>query len=322
MTRGTVSAELASQDLVSHWGERNWNPCIVRFRDKLLVSYNYERRVQNPGGRRRIRLAELSENLEPISERDLNLRSRFRMNEDMRLFVHKGNLCGVYFEGTVHDRGAGLVVVAFDEALNVIETFEPRFGDSRQLEKNWQFFSHEGEMLCIYSIRPHVVLHKQGNRMVRVARTDWAGSLPNRIYGGTPPIEFDGEYLSFFHSWRPWPERGVSSFRFRLHPLFSAAHSVLGWPMRGAGTWPHRIYEAGAYTFDKVWPFRVRRYTPEPLLSANTEDAAADRPACVFPCGACWHDGEIILSYGYHDERCRVVSYSAQMLKEKLVAIT
>src|SRR5689334_14078927 len=125
---------------------------MTRFRDTFFVSYNYEQ-CRNGLPTQVIRVAELDGNLNPMSDRELSLRPKFRVNEDMRLFVHDQKLCGVYYEGTVHERGAGLVIVSFDERLNVLERFEPRFSRARRVERNWQFFSHGGEMLCVYSVQ-------------------------------------------------------------------------------------------------------------------------------------------------------------------------
>lgn len=306
--------------LVADSQTRAWNPSIARLNGRTFVSYNCgpdqcrsSTKVCN------IRLAEIDSRFRAISDRKLELGSDSTIRADMRLFAHHSKLWGVFFEGTLHENASGLVVVEFADDLTARERFKPSFGRRRCYEKNWQFFSHEGDLFCVYSIQPHVVLRRVGPNMQQVARTEWLPLLCPPPLGGTPPIEYEGEYLSFFHSWEPWAARGLSSWRFRIHPVLSVMNRLAGWPFPGAGTWPHRIYSVGAYTFERTFPFRVVRYTPEPLLVARTTDARPGRPACVFLSGVCWLGDAVLLSFGYHDQECRLKSYSPQLLSQRLV---
>jgi hypothetical protein len=300
---------------------RAWNPSLIVYGGKVLVAYNWAPKSTHRPGARQIRIAELDDGLQVVRDQEVKLDGALEVKEDMRLFIHGGRLHGVYFEGTVHQRSAGLVLATFDDELNITACIKPVFGRHRRLEKNWQFFSHGGQLLCVYNVQPHVVLGFRGEQGVLAAKTEWVGSFDGQICGGTPPLEMDGEYLSFFHSWVPWPERGRSSWTFRLYPAMSLLRRCIAWPMFGAGTWPHRIYHVGAYTFNKKRPFNVLKYTPRPLLSGGTADAPPNRPACVFPCGACWRRGQVLVSYGYHDEQCRLALFSPESLRERLTPV-
>ena len=287
------------------------------------MSYNYEPTHEKFPNRWAwgIRMARLSEDFKVVEDRSINLNSLMAINEDMRLFIYKDRLCGVYFEGMTRGKGAGLIVVTFDEHFNIEDVFRPSFVRARNVERNWQFFGDGSDLLCAYSIQPQVILRCSPTNIVPHAKMRWRGGGYRAMCGGTPPIEFEGEYLSFFHSWFPWPERGAKNWKFRVHRLLSFSHSLIGWPMHGAGTWPHRVYSAGAYTFDMAWPFKIRRYTPRPLMAAPTHDALLDRPACVFPCGSCLHKDGLVVSYGYHDQECRLAIYRPESFREQLVPI-
>ncbi len=293
------------------------NPSIIKLEDTFLVAYNS---IFGSGGPRsascEIRMAVLDPELNLVNDWALELPSTLS-TKDMRLFLHDGELHGVYFEGTLRDPEAGLVVVRFSDNLTVKESFRPTFGRSRRYEKNWQFFSHMGCLMCVYKIRPHVILKCVNGFMSEVCTTEWGEDGQPQLLGGTPPITLDGEYLSFFHSWKPWLKRGIFSSKFLIHPVFAVLNRLIGWPFVGAGTWPHRIYSFGAYTFEVDPPFRVLRYTRQ-LIIAPTVDAWSGLPACVFPCGACWHSDIIMLSYGYHDRECRLGAYSTEFLRRAL----
>jgi hypothetical protein len=305
-------------DLYPGW--RTWNPSITKFGDRLLISYNWQPTESN---RRRpsVRIAELDNSLKIIRDLRIDLSSS-RVCADMRLFVHKGVLFGAYFEGSLHEDLSGLVLVQLSADFKITDRIELAYGQRRRYEKNWQFFSRNEDLLCIYRICPHVVLKLKGERLEQTACTSWNSRFKGPLLGGTPPIEFDNEYISFFHSWKPWLLRGLRSWRFVIHPALSVLNNLIGWPFKGAGTWPHRVYSFGAYTFATSSPFSIRKITTKPLMIAPTNDAHPRFPACVFPCGSCWHNGVILLSYGYHDKECRVAAYAPEALRQCLSPVS
>jgi predicted GH43/DUF377 family glycosyl hydrolase len=136
-----------------------------------------------------------------------------------------------------------------------------------RVEKNWVPFLHKDELYCVYQMHPgHVVCNVvTGSRYSGVTSNmmqKWAAKY-GEPRGGTPPIEFDGGWLSFFHSHVPDP-------RYK------------------------RRYFMGAYVFrdSSRQTFPVVRMSQRPLLSASAEDGVPMaregpwKPLVVFPCGA------------------------------------
>ena len=77
----------------------------------------------------------------------------------------------------------------------------------------------------------------------------------------------------------------------------------------------HKTYAAGVYTFAAAPPFAIRRVAPIPVLLAETN---ARRQAVVFPCGALLRDDRWVISYGYHDQECRVAVIAAADIERLL----
>jgi hypothetical protein len=150
------------------------------------------------------------------------------------------------------------------------------FGEnSIGLEKNWQFFSHEGALRFVYSVVPHVVVTLNADyKVASIASTQPAIADPLR--GGTPPVRFGERYISFPHFHRECP-----------------GHS--------------RRYGFSAYAFQADPPFAVVGVT-EALIMASEADPILPNPAVpywtplvVFPCGALLHDEEWTVSAGVND---------------------
>lgn len=145
------------------------------------------------------------------------------------------------------------------------------------LEKNWLWFEHDGALHTIYKTYPE---HE-------VIRWGPAYNAPETVYkskthvdflwihgharGGTPPIRIGNLYWSFFHSSTPWANG-------------------------------KRRYHMGAYAFSAKPPFRVRYWTPEPLLTGSLKDPwEPGQPLVVFPCGALLRDNKWFVTLGVND---------------------
>lgn len=208
--------------------------------------------------------------------------------EDPRLFWYRDRLhvgfCGV-------QSGGGRIVAhqllsRFNETVDGLEeTWYPRYEDRATWEKNWSWFDHDGELYCVYSISPHVVLADSRcyrNVIDKCAETPWqprwSGGL---LRGGAPPVRVGDEYWSFFHGTLDQP--GM----------------------------PRRVYSTGVYCFEAKPPFRPTRYTPEPLQWPDE----ATRPAglgvsVVFVCGAVRRGDTWLVSYGVHDRWTEIAEFS------------
>lgn len=144
-------------------------------------------------------------------------------------------------------------------------------------EKNWLWFEHESELMCVYMTHPHTVLRWTFGPTVAESFSTEANHFDRwkhgHARGGTPPVRVGDEYWSFFHS------------------------SLDGQAFNGK-----RRYYMGAYAFEAKPPFSVTRVSLKPLLIASEKDPFHPTlPAVVFPSGAVLRDGEWTVSMGVND---------------------
>lgn len=177
--------------------------------------------------------------------------------------------------------GAHQVLLEINEAWQTERRHDPIYGkngasvfDQKGDEKNWIWFSHDGELHLIYMTQPHMVVRwDEAMRPVEEYEThfwhpDWKHGLPR---GGTNPVRVGNQYVAFFHSSTEWRNG-------------------------------KRRYHMGAYTFEARPPFRVTSVTPKPLLSGSIDDPWAEgKPLCVFPCAALHEFGVWTVSLGVND---------------------
>jgi predicted GH43/DUF377 family glycosyl hydrolase len=80
------------------------------------------------------------------------------------------------------------------------------------------------------------------------------------------------------------------------------------------------VYRLGLYTFSATPPFPIRRVVPGFLLSPDEHDRPLGfHKRVVFPCGALLRDeGRWLVSYGYHDQECRLAIFSAAQIEQRL----
>lgn len=127
---------------------------------------------------------------------------------DPRLVVYAGRLWAIYG----HFRLPSLLyLVEIDPTtLAAAGPARPLLLDDRQWqEKNWMLFEHAGELLAVYTIAPHVILHLdlRGQEAIhcrRIHTTSWdVGAYARRFgepRGGAPPVRVGDHYHVFFHS--------------------------------------------------------------------------------------------------------------------------
>ena len=303
-----------------------YNPAIVRFDGRLLMAYRVDS-SRRGAMRRRIGLCQLDEpwqiipgSVSPLSDTihnggDLHYDPRFLVYRD-RLFIHYNN--------NFQTRPNRIFLVELDpDTLATKAPARPLAldGPRRDIEKNWMLFEHEGELLAVYTIAPHVILRAEltGTGPVvchPVYQTDWAVSAYTALWGepcgGAPPVRHDEVYVSFFHSRYP-----VSRVRWVLRY----------WPVPPGAKLPRYLaaierrlrrpfnqvrYVGGVYAFEAAPPFRPVWLLPEPVLRPENEQPRQQRrranpsaSGIVYPCGAVqWDDESWLVSYGVHDERC------------------
>jgi predicted GH43/DUF377 family glycosyl hydrolase len=198
--------------------------------------------------------------------------------EDGRLFVHNGKL---HLSYTVANQ-KGCVIqyaeLATDGDLWRLENWkQPQYrgNDFTSLEKNWSFWSAEGNLFAAYLRGPEqIVLQLDGDKVVREFKTQSPQWKWGQVRGGTMPIEHKGLWLQFFHS---------STRNNR---------SAWGW-----------TYYLGALLMEKTPPFQVVSLSHYPILAATERYFPVTRwkPRILFPAGAIKDGEDFIVSMGVND---------------------
>jgi FkbM family methyltransferase len=213
--------------------------------------------------------------------------------EDPRLFFHAGRL-HVSFIGVVGGnriRHTNQLYARIGDGLRVEAVFHPHFPGRREWEKNWQFFSHGGELYAVYSVAPHRVLRVRGDAAALAYETaTYAPWVGGELRGGAAPVLAGGEWWCFFHD--------------RVEP-----------PGR------RRAYRLGLYTFEDRPPFRALRITPEPVLAADPATNRNNYADVVFPCGAVRDGDRWVVSCGVHDRWTELHAFGHADLDRRLVSI-
>jgi predicted GH43/DUF377 family glycosyl hydrolase len=177
--------------------------------------------------------------------------------EDPRLFQFGGAL-HIAFIGVVGGRmirHTNQMFARLSPGLQVEDIFHPRYAGRNLWEKNWQFFESGQQLYAVYSFAPHKILRIEGNwaEVAYETPTPARWNPGTEVRGGASPVLVGDEFWCFFHSRSERPRR----------------------------------YMAGVYTFQAEPPFRVRRITPDPILTADGATKPGDQYCpVVFPCGA------------------------------------
>jgi predicted GH43/DUF377 family glycosyl hydrolase len=240
-----------------------------------------------------IHLILLNQDFEPDSKSwRLNLFHGIEANygrEDPRLFMHEGKVHVAYtgVSGGASIAHTSVMYASLKDDLTVDQVFYPHLPTRTPWEKNWSFFSSNG-LWAIYSISPHRILKIDGHRADHAFESPspvvWKGG---EMRGGASPVLIDGEWWHFFHD--------------RV--------SVKGM----------RAYRTGVYTFDDKPPFKMKRFLPHPILSADmTTRPDGQYAAVTFVCGAVLNGDDWVISSGAHDRWTELHKFSRAELENKM----
>jgi hypothetical protein len=164
-----------------------------------------------------------------------------------------------------------------------------REGERQTIEKNWMLFG-DGPLFAVYSITGQRILQgdlgdREAIRFSEAFETEWDPGPYVREFGplrgGAPPQLVDGGYYCFCHSVCPSPagRRYVPAvYRFAAQPPFTPTHGP-----RRAVPLPNPFRLAAVYA----------------LLTPMFGEV-------LYPCGAAFHAGQWVVSYGITNERCAV----------------
>jgi hypothetical protein len=307
---------------------RAYNPSIVAWRGQVLMAYRVDS-GRNASFLRRIAICRLDDSLAlipgsviPFSD---SLEGCGRWQYDPRFLVFKERLF-IHFNNNYLTRPNRIFLAEVDpETLLPMAPAREVTLDAprRDIEKNWMFFGNRDELFAVYSIQPHAVLRVDisGTGPI-VCRPAFRNSWDDRDYarrfgemrGGTPPILVGETYVSFFHSSRQENRLGELLQSMPLPPGLARIRILAALDRRIRWFLSKSIYFGGIYTFEAQPPFLPVASSSEPFLRPENEAPRRYRwrpnhraAGVVFPCGLVpWENGQYLLSYGLHDESCRL----------------
>jgi predicted GH43/DUF377 family glycosyl hydrolase len=216
-------------------------------------------------------------------------------HEDPRALVYKDKIIistvnyFTYKDDFFHEK-----LLIYDKNFNHEKSIHPVYGKNGPHvkqntgdEKNWTFFEHDGKLMFVYQMSPHIVVETDlEGRIITEYKTHFDIKSKwkfGEVRLSTNPIYKDGYYHSFFHSHIPFRE----------------------------GTFLTKMYFMGYYKFRAEPPFDVIEVMEEPIIWGN--DILPRReplvPYCVFPCGVILKDDTFIISLGVNDEDCGILEY-------------
>jgi predicted GH43/DUF377 family glycosyl hydrolase len=213
--------------------------------------------------------------------------------EDPRLFIFNDELFISYTDG--YQMGLGKINT---DIMQVSESYYIDKPTAGRTEKNWTFFESGGELYSVYEICPHVIFKIAGGGFEKVASVPydlaWDYGIPR---GGTCPVRYGDNFISFFHSSISITHKGVAG----------------------------KQYFVGAYLFESEFPFTPVAMTKEPLIAGEVIDALiprlSNRIYVVFPGGQIRKDKSFEVTFGYNDYQCRVVTITDEMIEKNLIKI-
>lgn len=267
----------------------------VRFNSTIIESGSgYLYGFRNGWRGSNIYLCRLTKDFVPIAGewKLLNLGNRGARvgREDPRLFRLNGKLHLWYigYNGKITNV---LFARINEETLEVEDMFMPDLPQRQPWEKNWAFFDYEGIAHAVYSVMPHRILRIEGNK------AEWGDVTPfdgrwsgGHMRGGASPVLHNGEWYHFFHG--------------------SRTH-----------TDGKRIYNMGCYTFSPEPPFKILRFTPDPLDIADPSTNTENYCHVLFPGGAVHTGDKWAIAHGVHDRWSEIRFYDSDWIESQLECI-
>jgi predicted GH43/DUF377 family glycosyl hydrolase len=272
-------------------GDSHFNSSIISYRGKLIMAYRIGFDFPRTG------IAVLGDDYQPKENYKFEIPTLDPWNtygkEDLRLFLHQGDLFGSYVG--LSEQGANQILCKISPDFKVVEQCYLDYPERQRDEKNWQFFSYGKQLFCVYTIVPHVILRLFPNGKVEKAYEtrsliDWSLGF---FRGGAPPILSSNRYYHFFHVTIP-PRSGI----------------------------PYKRYLGGCYAFHPEPPFHIDKMISGAILVPNRLERVRRRSSVVFPCGATKVDSGWLISYGYHDVWCRLAVFNESDLESRLLHVS
>ncbi|MDP1881015.1 MAG: hypothetical protein Q8K60_08770 [Parachlamydiaceae bacterium] len=294
--------------------EYPFNPSIVKWKDKILMSFRFREPPKNIPNQ--IGLIYLNDEFNPITKPfKLDQRiTEFQSDnwaQDPRLIVIKNRLYIVF-------NNIGMTANPSIRRTCIAEIFEddcgfyindPEFllyfdGENPNVhEKNWTPFEYEEKMHLIYCLSPLRIFKphfgtQSCETLVNSSQDiqwDWG-----ELRGGTSAALENGEYLTFFHTCKKMASV-QSEGKLRDH------------------------YFMGACTFKSTPPFSITKISPAPIVGKQFYNGPLYKTwkplHVVFPGGFISKKEHIWIVYGRQDHECWAVKLNKQGLLDSLQPI-
>jgi len=274
-----------------------YNPSIVRNGDGLLMAYRFH---DGDTLATKLALAELDFAGNVLSNRHIDIQSDAPASfEDPKLFLIDDQTWICWVQSTWPNMPPTAVVkYGRLEGNTVVNVQMVNVPNPKPIEKNHVPISsndRSGRYFFIYESEPQQIVYLlHQSKIVETLTSDPPFWPYGPIRGGTPPIQYQGKLLRFFHS-------GLDS-------------EYDGWKRR---------YFLGAMLMDATPPFRVQSVANRPVAYGSEIDdvpvserskCVSYKPRVVFPGGAVEHDGKLLVSVGINDAACSILSLTHDQL--------
>jgi len=187
------------------------------------------------------------------------------------------------------------------------------YPSDRKFEKNWSPFMFDGNIHLVYSVKPFKVIKlKDGGVYEDISIVDW--ELPKEvrgeIHGGTRAIPYGEEHLSLCHS---LVLSSTDEQKIREH------HEI-------------RKYKTWAYTFSTEPPFRILKFTKEPILDGEKLELGSakertwgvwlsEQCKVVLERGLALKENQVVITYGEQDLRAKILLLEKDELDNLLTPV-
>lgn len=201
------------------------------------------------------------------------------------------------------------LVIIDPDTMGVVSEERVSIGDYHSIEKNWQPFEDErGRLSVVYQQNPRTIISVPEKALSQVNLPPMAPGkeqgphdkpgAQRKVSGRTPPIRIsDSEYLEFVGGHVP-------------------------------DFYRNSRYWFGAICFEAKAPYRVTRFTPQPLvwgsessMTIHSPRPNAGHPICIFPSGVFLEGGNVVVSCGVNDSFICLLRYNMEALLKGMMQI-
>jgi predicted GH43/DUF377 family glycosyl hydrolase len=313
---------LAAQRIRLHEFPEAFNPSLIQFDGKLLLTFRNFPDLKNQWWLSETGIVLLDELFRPITTPQiLSFRAKRSKTpcqaEDVRLFTFRDKLFVIYNDNTdeiFYDqwrrRDMFMAELLAEKSSNALLHWDFKIGTITKLvceekyphvlqQKNWIPFEWKNSLFFTYSIHPHEILapNPRNGSCYSFYKTEAPIQWDyGHLRGSSAAQLVDGEYLAFFHS-------GV--------PLRTAA----------SGFWTLWHYFAGAYTFSATPPFEITRISAKPIMSDWFYTDPYRIKQVIFPGGFVVKGPHIYMAYGKDDCEMWIATLDKAKLLQSLVPV-